>query len=132
MRHRPAAGSESAESRDESKPAGAGRLSEIRRRVNRQLAAVFTAFALGVVGVLFGILVLDSRIVVGFAVAWIMGVLLVGRQLFRCPLCRASIFLAPVSVSLPWVMGRSRRCPRCRTDFEAAVAEKAASRHPPR
>ena len=102
-------------------------MSAARTRINRQLAATFGAFGLGLAGVLAGILIWDSRVFVGFAVAWIMGVVLLARRAFRCPLCGASVFLAPVSESLPWVLGGTRRCPRCRADYEEAIAEVSGS-----
>jgi hypothetical protein len=104
-------------------------LSAVRSRTNRQLALVFGAFGLGLAGVLGGIMILDSRGFVGFAVAWIIAVILIAKRWFRCPLCNASILLAPVSESLPWILGRTRRCPRCRADYdEAKAAVLAGSR----
>jgi hypothetical protein len=96
-------------------------------QTNRRLAAVFAGFGLGVAGVLAGIMIWNSRVVVGIAIACIMGVFLVAMRLFRCPLCGAAVFLSPVSQSLTWITGRSRRCPRCRADFEEAIAATSGS-----
>jgi len=101
-------------------------LSAARAKLNRQLALMFGAFGLGLAAVLAGILILDSRVFVGFAVAWIMVVVLFARRQFRCPLCHASILMAPVSESVPWILGRTRRCPRCRTDYDEAMAAVSA------
>jgi hypothetical protein len=89
--------------------------------VNRRIALFFGAWCLGFL-VMFVATVRDEPGITGFALAWTLAVLVVGRHVLRCPLCKGSVLDSPVSASLRWVSGRERRCWRCRTDYEEAVA----------
>ncbi|MGD8278644.1 MAG: hypothetical protein PVH00_11485 [Gemmatimonadota bacterium] len=91
--------------------------------VGRRLRWTATAFAAGVVAVLVGVAVLDSRAVVGFALFWIFLVLFYAWRTFRCPLCGAVVLFFPLGVAWRWLRTTPRLCPRCRTDYEAAAAE---------
>jgi len=102
------------------------------RAVNRALAIVFAAYTAGLAGVMLGIMVWDSHVVVASSVGVIMVALGYARIAFRCPICRAAIFLTPVSDAVPWVTGKARRCPRCRTDYDEATREMARPSSPER
>jgi hypothetical protein len=93
------------------------------RNVNRALAIVLAVYIIGLAGVMVGIMVLDSHVVVATSVGVIMLALAYARAAFRCPICRTAVFLAPVSLALPWVTGRLRRCPNCRADYHEAIRE---------
>lgn len=98
-------------------------MGEIHRRINRNLALVFGAFTVGLLIVLSGVVIFDSRRVVGFALAWLTGVVMYAWLTFRCPLCRAAVFNSPALAAFTWILHQPRRCPRCNTEFEAALRE---------
>lgn len=93
------------------------------RRLERRLAATFGAFGLGVIAVVAGVAILDSRLVVGLSLCWILAVMLFALRAFRCPLCGAALLYFPIGVALRWLRSSPRLCPRCRTDYEAAASE---------
>jgi hypothetical protein len=100
------------------------------RNVDRALAIVFGAYGIGLAGVMLGIMVWDAHTVVASSVGLIILALAYARLAFRCPVCRAAVFLTPVTQAIPWVTGRSRRCPRCRTDYHEALRELARPTRP--
>lgn len=104
-------------------------MADIYRDLNRKLAFVGGAYALGFFVVMLGVAVLDSRRVVGFALAWLTGVVMFAWQVFRCPLCGASVFNAPAWKAIGWILRSPRSCPRCRTEF--AAASRALESQPP-
>lgn len=93
------------------------------QRLKRQIAAVFGGYVLGLAGVVGGVAVWDSRGVVGVALVWLTAFVVYAWQTFRCPLCGASVFNSPVTGALRWLFRTPRRCPRCRADYEVALAE---------
>jgi hypothetical protein len=96
-------------------------VAEIYRDLNRKLAIVSGAFALGFSVMMAGVAILDSRQVVGFSLAWLTGVVMYSWLTFRCPLCDAAVFNAPAGKALGWIVRRPRSCPRCRAEFAAAM-----------
>lgn len=96
-----------------------------RSAVEQRLFAVFLAFLLGLVVVVLGVAFFESQVVVGIALLWILVVLLYAGHTFRCPLCGAVVLFFPVRTAWRWLRGSPRKCPRCRTDYDAAVAELA-------
>lgn len=97
-----------------------GDVGEIHRDLNRKLAVASSAFALGFFIMMLGVAAYDSRRVLGFALAWLTGVVMYGRLQFRCPLCLAAVFDAPALKAIGWILRPPRRCPRCRTEFADA------------
>lgn len=98
-------------------------MTHARGSIGRRLRWTVAAFALGVFGVVLGVAVLESRVVVGLALLWIFLVLFYGYRVFRCPLCGAVVLFFPIGVAWRWLTTTPRLCPRCRTDYEAAAAE---------
>ncbi len=94
-----------------------------RSGIGRRLRWTAVAFVLGAAAVMVGVAVLDSRVVVGVALLWILLVLFYAFRVFRCPLCGAVVLFFPVGVAWRWLSTTPRLCPRCRTDYEAAAAE---------
>ena len=93
--------------------------------VDKRLLAVFLAFVLGLLVVVLGVAAFDSRAVVGAALVWILAVLWYAFRAFRCPLCGATFLFFPVRTAWRWLWESPRKCPRCRTDHDAAAAELA-------
>jgi hypothetical protein len=96
-------------------------VADIHRDLNRKLAIVSCAYALGFFVVMLGVGVFDSRRVVGFALAWLTGVVMYAWLTFRCPLCDAAVFNAPATKAIGWILRPPRECPRCRAEFAAAL-----------
>ena len=96
-------------------------MADIHRDLNRKLAIVSCAYALGFLVVMLGVGVFDSRRIVGFALAWLTGVVIYAWLTFRCPLCDAAVFNAPATKALGWILEQPRECPRCRAEFAAAL-----------
>jgi hypothetical protein len=98
-------------------------MTHARGTLERRLRWTAAAFALGVLAVVLGIAVLESRAVVGIALVWIFAVVLYAFRAFRCPLCGATVLFFPIGVAWRWLSTTPRLCPRCRTDYETAAAE---------
>ena len=98
-------------------------MADVHRELNWKLAIVFAAFGAGFVAVVLGVAVLQSSTVVGISLAGMTVVVVYAWLTFRCPLCGSSVFNAPARAALRWVLRTPRRCPRCRTDYEAALQE---------
>jgi hypothetical protein len=94
-----------------------------RSRLERRLLSVFAAFGLGLAMVVVGVAALDSRLVVGVSLIWILAVLFYALRAFRCPLCGAALLYYPLGAALRWLRASPRLCPRCRTDYDAALTE---------
>lgn len=94
-----------------------------RSRLGRRLLATAAAFAIGLVAIILGVAFLDSRVAVGAALVWIFAVLLFAMRAFRCPLCGAALLYFPIGVAWRWLNASPRLCPRCRTDYDKAMAE---------
>jgi hypothetical protein len=68
---------------------------------------------------------------VGLSLVWIFATLLFAMRAFRCPLCGARLLYFPITVAWRWLHSSPRLCPRCRTDYDAAMAElEQTSRSP--
>jgi phage FluMu protein Com len=73
---------------------------------------------------LIAVAVVDSPLIAGLALAWILAVILYARHTLRCPLCGASVLNAGVGKGVSWLAGRDRRCPRCKAGYEEAVSAR--------
>lgn len=96
-------------------------MSEARTRVDRALALVLGGYALCLAVAIAAVVVWDSGLLMGLALAGILGLFAYARRALRCPLCGAAAFLAPVPAAIRFIVQKPRRCPRCRTDFEQAT-----------
>lgn len=89
----------------------------------RLLALMLALYLIGLTAIMLGIAVFDSRPVIWAGLILVLATLAWARHAIRCPLCGASIFLTSVSAALPWVTGRTGRCPRCNADIGDATNE---------
>lgn len=96
--------------------------------LEQRLLLVFLAFMLGLLFVVLGVALFESQVLVGAALVWILAVLLYAAHVLRCPLCGATLLYFPVRTAWRWLRESPRKCPRCRTDYEAAVAELASGK----
>ncbi len=94
-----------------------------QRALRTRIRAVLAGYAIGLGGVVAGVAIWDSRAMVGLSLVWLTLVVGYAWLGFRCPLCNESVFNGPARAALLWLFRTPRRCPRCRTDYDVALAE---------
>ena len=99
-----------------------------REQLSRKFALLLAAFAAGLIVMLIGVSVLNSRLVVGVALLLLVVVGAFGYNWFRCPHCGNSILHYTVREVRAWLVGGPRQCPFCEGDLQRAAAEVPASR----
>lgn len=92
-----------------------------RAELRRKLGLLATAFATGLVLILIGVSILDSRAFVGGTLFTMFLVVAFGYHWFRCPSCKHSILHYTVKEMRAWMSGGPRFCPFCESDFEPAA-----------